>query len=257
MTELCLTEVPWEKRNLDMPAYQLEGAIRNPFVIESILEKKRMQLEHFFVQIKVDSEKINEAVYCQDAGFSLIEMSICPYLDLNLVRAKVESDGVKSLYFIKSDNIQNFENYCIPVKHLDSVIKDKIIEISKETFTSDRFHMDPSCNKSVADRRMALWLELDLLTDNKNFCTYLIINKTLIGFNIWNKRNMILAGISQEFKGKGLGKNLYIQTILDCMNAGLEEVTSNIALNNVPILNLYSKLGFSFRKPKYVLHYWF
>ena len=33
--------------------------------------------------------------------------------------------------------------------------------------------MDPSCEKSVADKRIGLWVELDLLKNTKNYCTYL------------------------------------------------------------------------------------
>jgi ribosomal protein S18 acetylase RimI-like enzyme len=54
----------------------------------------------------------------------------------------------------------------------------------------------------------------------------------------------------------GFGKALYIQTILDAMDKGLKEIATNISVNNLSALNLYSKLNFSFREPKYFLHYW-
>ena len=116
--------------------------------------------------------------------------------------------------------------------------------------------MDPSCKNAIADQRSGLWVELDLLTENKNYCTYLKINKNLIGFIIWNQGGFILGGLSRNFIGKGFGKTLYIQSILDAMNTGLKEISTNISVNNLPVLNLYSKLGFSFRSPKYTLHYW-
>jgi hypothetical protein len=81
--------------------------------------------------------------------------------------------------------------------------------------------------------------------------------KGLIGFMIWNKEGFILGGLSNNFIGKGFGKILYIQSILDVMNEGFEEISTNISVNNEAVLNLYSKLGFSYRKPKYILHYWF
>ncbi len=255
MSKLCLIDIPWETRNLGMPAYQLEGTIKNNKVVESILEKKQTELkDNFFVQLKINAENINESIFSQDAGFKLIELSICPYLDLNLVSSQV---AIKSIYSMKPNKIAGFENYCSPVECLESSIKNQMIKISKKTFTTDRFHMDPSCKKSVADNRIALWVELDLFKNHNNYCTYLMENKTLVGFNIWNKESMILAGISQDFTGKGLGKSLYVQTILDGMSMGLEEITSSISVNNVPVLNLYSKLGFSYRKPMYILHYWF
>ena len=90
MSKLCLIDIPWETRNLGMPAYQLEGTIKNNKVVESILEKKQTELkDNFFVQLKINAENINESIFSQDAGFKLIELSICPYLDLNLVSSKV------------------------------------------------------------------------------------------------------------------------------------------------------------------------
>jgi ribosomal protein S18 acetylase RimI-like enzyme len=258
MTELCLVEVPWEKRNLGMPVYQLEGTIENHTIAEAILEKKRKELkENFFVQLKLDAEKINEVIFSQEAGFKLAEMAICPYLELSVVKSNIASDGTKSQYLLESSNNLIVENHCSPIEDLDSLIKNEILDISKETFSSDRFHMDPSCKKSIADARIGLWVELDLFKENKNYCTYLKTNKGLIGFMIWNQAgDLILAGLSKNFIGKGFGKTLYIQSILDAMNAGLEDVSSSIAVNNLPVLNLYSKLGFSFRSPKYTLHYW-
>lgn len=258
MSKLCLIDIPWETRNLGMPAYQLEGTIKNNKVVESIIEKKQNELkENFFVQLKIDAEKINESIFSQDAGFKLIELSICPYLDLNLITSKAATGAIKSIYSMKRKEIEGFEHYCSPVESLESSTKNQLIEISKKTFTTDRFHMDPSCKKSVADNRIVLWVELDLFKNHQNYCTYLMENKILVGFNIWNKESMILAGISQEYAGKGLGKSLYVQTILDGMSKGLDEITSSISVNNLPVLNLYSKLGFSYRKPMYILHYWF
>ena len=257
MSQLCLIDIPWETRNLGMPAYQLEGTIKNHKAVESTLEKKQTQLnENFFVQLSVDTQNINRAIFSQEAGFRLIEMSICPFLDVNLISSKVARNGIKSIYSIKPEKNLAIKNYCSPVEHLESSMKSQMLEISKETFSTDRFHMDPSCEKFVADHRIALWVELDLLKNYQNYCTYLMQNETLIGFNVWNKESMILAGISQDFTGRGLGKSLYVQTILDGMSKGLKEVSSSISLNNISVLNLYSKLGFSYREPKYILHYW-
>jgi ribosomal protein S18 acetylase RimI-like enzyme len=257
MTELCLTEVPWEKRNLGMHAYQLEGIIENYIFVESILEQKKEDLkENFFVQLKLDADMIDEVKFSQDAGFKFAEMSICPYLDLNIVKSKISIDGTKSQYSPELPSNSNVEKHYGSVEHLDSLIKNEIINISQESFSTDRFHMDSCCEKSIADARIGLWLELDILTENKNYCTYLRTNKNLIGFIIWNQGGFILGGLSRNFIGKGFGKTLYIQAILDAMNSGLKEISTNISVNNLPVLNLYSKLGFSFRNPKYLLHYW-
>jgi len=160
------------------------------------------------------------------------------------------------VYSLKTPGNSIIDSHYGPVQYLDSAITEEIIDIAKETFSADRFHMDPGCEKSIADARMGLWIELDLFKENKNYCTYFKTNKGLIGFMICSQEGFILNGLSKNFIGKGYGQALYIQSILDAINEGFEEVSSNISVNNLPVLNLYSKLGFSFTSPKYTLHYW-
>jgi hypothetical protein len=118
-------------------------------------------------------KKINEVRFSQEAGFQFAEMSICPYLDLSLVKSKISREGKRSLYYLESPSNSTFKSHCCPVKNLDSSIKSLIIDISKNTFKTDRFHMDPICKKSIADARIGLWVELDLLKENANYCSYL------------------------------------------------------------------------------------
>jgi len=258
MSELSLIDIPWETRNLSMPAFQLEGTIINHKVVESILEKKQIELkESFFVQLKLDAEKINEVLYAQEGRLRLMEMSISPYLNLKNVRSQDIIDSSKSIFFSEPSIRPNIENHYCSVNNLHESVKKEIIDISKETFSDDRFHMDPNCKKSVADERIRLWVELDILKDDKNFCSYIKINESLVGYILWNQKGFILGGLSKDFIGKGFGKTLYNQSILDVMDKGFQDISTNISVNNVPVLNLYSKLGFSFREPKYILHYWF
>ena len=257
MSELCLIDIPWETRNLGMPAYQLEGNIKNHKVVESILEKKQTELkENFFVQFKVDAEKTKQVIDAQKAGLKLIEMSISPYLDLNKVKSSIISDISMTPYSLESSLRKNSKNHCYAVGHLQDSIKQEIIYISKKTFNADRFHMDPNCMKSIADKRMGLWVELDIFQDSQNYCSYTIFNNRLVGYVIWNQTGIVLNGLSPNYKGMGFGKALYIQTILDAIDKGLKEIATNISVNNLSALNLYSKLNFSFREPKYFLHYW-
>ena len=175
MSELCLIDIPWETRNLGMPAYQLEGTIKNHKVVESIIEKKQTELKNnFFVQLKLDAEKINEVLYAQEGHLRLIEMSISPYLNLKNVRSQDLIDSSTSIFCSEPSIRSNIKNHYCSVNNLHESVKKEIIDISKETFSDDRFHMDPNCKKSVADERIRLWVELDILKDDKNFCSYIL-----------------------------------------------------------------------------------
>ena len=250
-----LTQVIWETRNLKMPSYQLEGNFHDLKEIQSLISKKKEEINSkFFIQLRIPAEDIKKVSIAQQAGFILAEMSITTYLEL----IKVKKDLLENKDSVYRSQLfdSSVESYHIPVKELDSSTKKEILEISMETFSSDRFHMDKNCRKSIADNRIRLWIEEDLFGDNKNYCTVIKKNNVLIGYIIWTNGKFIIGGLSKEQVGEGFGKILYTETLLDAIEEGLESIFTTISVNNIPVLNLYSKLNFSFRDPDYILHFW-
>jgi hypothetical protein len=56
--------------------------------------------------------------------------------------------------------------------------------------------------------------------------------------------------------GKGLGKFLWLESLSNMMTHGLEHATTRISANNVAALNLHTRLGFKFKNPASMFHYW-
>ena len=253
-----LEEVPWETRNLSMPAFELTGMpeLRDTFL--ELLEKTIPNCdEDYFVQTRISSQRTNLIQRAQEFGFRLAEMSIEPWVDLSHCSILHEYNSNKSHYQPRLLDANAIRSTCVAVNEVSPDDKSSIIEISRSVFTADRFHMDPGCSREVADNRMGLWVEHDLFNDKANQCSLLHYKHELVGYIIWKADNIILGGaISEKFMGKGFAKTLYIESMVDVKNGGAENISTTISVNNVGVLNLYSRLGFSFRNPLYVFHYW-
>ena len=259
MPEVSLKDIPWESRNLSMPSFEVQGDILNKDTLKIILQEKKETLkENFFVQLRVKAERLEEVLNAEEVGFRFAEMVISPFLIIDYKDTElITSLRYKNESVLPKDIKKEFVNKeKSSVKDLETSLKESIIRTSKETYTADRFHMDPNCANSIADNRIGLWVEKDLFQDNQNMCTTVEYKEKLVGYIIWKESRFIIGGLSNQFIGKGLGKSLYIQSILDVVDNGSKEVSANISVNNIPVLNLYSRLGFSFREPTYLFHYW-
>lgn len=257
--KMYLKEIPWETRNLSMPSFELLGNTFSKESAQDILKKKMKTTDtEYFIQLKIESWNIDNLHLAEDLGFRFIEMTINPWLTLDTKNDLILSSFSKNPQnFVPSEfNIVHLNKHRQPVTRMNVSLKREIIENSRKVFTTDRFHQDPYCDNSKADKRIGLWLEKDLLIDEHNMCTSLQYKENLIGYIIWRDNKFIIGGIAEEFIGKGFAKTLYLQSILDVAQGGHKEIYTNISLNNTPVLNLYSKLGFSFRNPMFLLHYW-
>jgi len=252
-----IREVPWETRNLRRPAFELDNGSIEVNVLRSSLDRITSDIgADFFVQAKVPSIEKRKVAMLESVGFRFAEMSLDPSLRIPYSDILVDYEISPEKFLKSSSDVKFLSNECGSVVDLSEATRNEIVRVSTTVFKDDRFHMDPNCPSVLADERIGLWVKEDLLTDKNVLCTLLRFRERLVGYIIWKGERFILGGISQGFLGKGFAKALYLQTLLDVKRYGVEEISATISVNNISVLNLYSRLGFSFGKPTYLLHYW-
>jgi ribosomal protein S18 acetylase RimI-like enzyme len=135
---------------------------------------------------------------------------------------------------------------------------EKIRGIAYRTFTLDRFHRDRRFSGDKASERYSYWVnnsyhsgEDVLILDGDGA----ILGFAVVGFT-GDGASIGLIGMDDVYKGRGLGMNLLAATCQYVRDKGAKELSTTVSLNNIPALNLYSKCGFKFRDPVYVLHKW-
>lgn len=153
------------------------------------------------------------------------------------------------------------EPYCHPdklVKHQkegshisESVDFQELRKIVYGSFIYDRFHRDFNIDSHLADMRYDLWLQ-DIWQKKQVFA--LMFLDHIAGFWAYSDQKILLHALSKEFRGKGLSKYFWSIACEKLFTKGYPEITSSISVANVPVLNLYSSLGFNFRNPVDIYH---
>lgn len=251
-----LREVPWETRNLGLPAFELERAFLLSWAQRSLKSELAAQVAgDFFVQLRLPANYPKLTSMAECLGFRNAELTLSPFIDLS--RTKVYQQYIVDwASFIPSGVDGKLISFDVcGVTSLEKNTCSEIVRGAIESFRADRFHTDPHCSPVIADLRIGMWLEKDIFTDPEVNCSTVLLADELVGFIVWKKSEFILGGLIPKFIGKGLAKLLYLQTMKD-IHCQSDFITTTISANNIEVLNLYSRLEFSFRNPTQVFHLW-
>lgn len=254
-----IKETPWETRNLGLPAYQLssEGLDDKAFarVVREDLAALSVTGDLFFVFARLHAAESIKMRVLEQAGFRLIEGTLQPWSKLsgNPLFQRFLDDPAAILP--SGVSAQEIEVKLLDQHEADFAQAERIREIARHSFTADRFHMDPFCGGEKAGQRFAYWVD-DLISREGVDFDLLRVRSVIAGFMARRADELILAGFAPEFIGARLGSYLWFSACERVRQAGFDEVHTTISTNNMPVMNLYAKLGFRFRNPMYSFHYW-
>lgn len=153
------------------------------------------------------------------------------------------------------------ESYCAKAKFKAAVHTDvsvskavtftQLMPICHGAFSHGRFHRDFNIDRDKADLRYDNWLK-SLLSQNTVYGVF--FRGDLAGFIAITGNALVLHALAEPYRGKGLGKYFWSAVCQDCFNSGMDGLRSSISATNMPALNLYASLGFSFTNPLDVYH---
>jgi ribosomal protein S18 acetylase RimI-like enzyme len=139
--------------------------------------------------------------------------------------------------------------------------RQKILDIAHHAFTLDRYHLDPNLPDEKASYRYEYWLDNGLrgkdlvlvyedVSKNKTlgFCHVRDVDADTIDFS--------LAAIDPLYQKAGLGVIMYHECLSLCKSREKRKMITHISINNLEIVNMFANLGFIFRKPTLVLHWY-
>jgi ribosomal protein S18 acetylase RimI-like enzyme len=133
-----------------------------------------------------------------------------------------------------------------------SISLNEVVNICHGAFSHGRFHRDFNLDTMVADRRYNLWLEELFYSGN---VWGLLYEDKVVGFWAFKDERILLHAIDPMHRGKGISKYLWELACKKMFSQGNKEIKSSISATNMPALNLYVSLGFSFRNPIDTYHY--
>lgn len=250
-----LVETPWETRNLGIKSFSVQHDFFSAPDFQGLaLEMNQTIKQHdkIFIFVRIAKPFLSYALELQNLGFALIECTVCPYSNFskNEILAKFCQDRASFLpqkYLGRVEFIALQRDNQFPLMRLR--------EIASESFVDDRFHVDSRCPQGLADRRCRFWID-DLVADHEVEFDVLLVDKTIAGFMARKKNSLILAGFARQFVRAGLGVFLWLSSCEWMAKIGFTSSETLISINNLPVLNLYTRLNFKFRDTQYSFHYW-
>jgi len=134
-----------------------------------------------------------------------------------------------------------------------------ILAIAGSAFHDDRFHLDPSLPSEKADQRYRGWVERGFAGGEPVFVYEDTRRETILGFyHIRELPNsavdLSLAAVHPSCQGAGIGALMYQAVLGECRQRGYQTAVTRIAINNLPVANLFFRLGFTIREAVLTFH---
>ena len=212
---------PWDSAAFGMPTWELTE------YSEKALQQVTQIAGHFTLRVDPTADKRMLHKY----GFYYCDTLIEPHCDADRLRAVHHADATISREFDAG----------------------QIEAICHGAFSHGRFHRDFNLPKDAADRRYDNWL-MQLVDAHQVYALYW--TGMLAGFIAYSGDTLVLHALGEKYRGKGRSKYWWSAVCSELLQAGHQEVKSSISAANLPVLNLYSSLGFSFRNAQDIYHHY-
>jgi ribosomal protein S18 acetylase RimI-like enzyme len=153
------------------------------------------------------------------------------------------------------------EPWCTPDKaarfdHPDvgfsaAVALEPVAAICRRAFLHGRFHRDFNIDRARADHRYENWLRQ---LHGEGRVLGLLFRGEVAGFIAHQGGTLVLHAMGEAHRGRGLAKYFWSAVCHHLFEQGQPELRSSISFVNIAVINLYSSLGFRFRKPVDIYH---
>jgi GNAT superfamily N-acetyltransferase len=190
------------------------------------------------VSCRLDHLRLRESMALEDAGFRFVEM----------------------VYGLRLDS---FDGISPPQRTIQVAVATggdltAIEEIAYSAFTTGRFLLDPRLPPELSQRRYATWVRNSFGSSGQTILKA-EVDGDLAGFFIVEDRQDAsvywhLTAIAPRWQGKGIGSSVWRTMLLRHRTAGATLVETTISGHNLPIINLYQRLGFSFASAQTTYH---
>lgn len=193
-----------------------------------------------FIIYKISSKELLLKKKLSEIGFYYVTSTVQLY-EFNLLEKSYINNS--NLFICEKNRDENF-----------LIIK----KLMLENFYHGKFYEDFNLNY-LSNQRQNLVLN-NLYKDSLN--NFVVINNEInfpVGYFIHKKNSkyqeLIFAGLNKEIFELGLGDKVWNKFHFYLKSISIEKTHTSISLSNIGILNIYSKLGYTFKYLKEHYHY--
>ena len=215
-----LTKVPWDTKCFGVECFELTQ-VSEPALREASNRKG-------FYTIRVDPLQSKELLLKN--GFYYADTLVVPFCAGDKMRLQFSNE----------------------IKLTVSPSLFDVLAIAANAFSHGRFHRDPNLNWRSAEARYANWLKQ---LHAGNHILGFELNEKLVAFVGVTENRFVLHAVDKNYRGKGLAKYIWSEACRHVLESGSKLVESSVSASNLPIINLYSSLGFRFKNAIDVYHF--
>ena len=235
--------VPWDSEIFGFPVaqvsrFELGGGPESAAVLDAFETWCASRNVHL-VSCRLDHKRLPESMALEERGFRFIEIVYGP-------------------------RFEAFERIRAP-KHIIRVAEAadadvaRIEEVAYSAFSTGRFLLDQRLPPELSRRRYSTWVRTSFGSD-RQVVLKAEVEGDLIGFFIVEHRQdqsvyWHLTAIAPDWQGKGMGMSLWQTMLLRHKAEGASFVETTISGHNLPALNLYARLGFTFGSAQMTAHW--
>ncbi len=217
-----------------------ELTIANPSTFEAEANSALRNLASDGVSLltaRISSARTQDLEHLQRVGFNVVETTFSPVFSGKLGEAK------RSEFAVRTSSDDELED---------------IMGLAREAFTVSRFHNDPHIPDEMANLRFANWVKNAASSDSQVLLSIVNTSNELVAFFISETSNeeayWHLTAIAPAFRGRGLAMEVWQSVMRVQSELGVQRFRTTISSANLPVVNLYPRLGFRFENPQTSLH---
>lgn len=236
-SSLAYINTPWNEKSLILKSNEIMNIkYRDVKDINDLLEEFEKKSIEDKVELSVSRVSNNSEVLkkLQESGFIKTEVSLEVFLSFKK-KEKYKTKSKIELSNYRENFLEELKSFAYHDFHFGRFLEDFKIPISNSR------------------RRTALWIE-DLNSDATVQCFLGLRNGVFIGFMYFkvkeNKVELVLGGVTSNYAH--LATEFWKELINKFFN--FHSITTVISASNPMIINMYSELGFKFKKSLIGLH---
>lgn len=236
-----IVDCPWEIENIGRKT--IEITVENEDVEPNAKGLMSLYDRYEYAVIKVPMRKIGFNRMLAELGFTCMEVQM--------------NVSVSPQHF-NYNVISNIANDILMIPESSKEGTEKVIaHMAPQMFSSDRITLDSEFGPNIGLKRYQNWLFSEL-SHGTSSLVHVVYKGTVVGFMLYRITDsvfqLLLNGLYLEWQGKHLGIITPSSPLLFLKQMGLEveRVKTSISSNNIPVVKLYNRLGFTLDSQTYV-----
>jgi len=235
--------VPWDSEIFGCPVAQISrvelGEDAQSVKLLDAFETWCTSRDVRLVACRLDHMQLRESMALEERGFRFVEMVFGPRFD--------RFSGIPA------------PRHVLQVANAREADVEVIEKVAYASFTTGRFLLDHRLPSELSKRRYATWVRTSFESSGQTVLKA-EADGELVGFFIVEHRPdqsvyWHLTAIAPNWQGRGMGLSLWQTMLLRHRAEGSSFVETTISAHNLPVINLYARLGFSFASAQMTFHW--